>query len=73
MAQISKNARTTTATHRFYCPCGGEIKMKTIFENGKVKTSLNAKNANGLNVAPRILNKRTRAGTLISEEGLSDT
>jgi predicted SprT family Zn-dependent metalloprotease len=37
MAQISKNARTTTSTHHFYCPCGGEIKMKTIFENGRVK------------------------------------
>ncbi len=37
MAQISKNARTSTSTHHFYCPCGGEIKMKTIFENGKVK------------------------------------
>ncbi|PKL06038.1 MAG: hypothetical protein CVV53_06385 [Spirochaetae bacterium HGW-Spirochaetae-9] len=37
MAQVSKNARTSSSTHHFYCPCGGEVKMKTIFENGKVK------------------------------------
>jgi hypothetical protein len=37
MAQQSKNSRTSSATQRFYCPCGGEIKMKTLFENGKVK------------------------------------
>jgi hypothetical protein len=39
MAQASKNARTTSATQKFFCPapCGGEIKMKTVFENGKVK------------------------------------
>ncbi|HOE75465.1 MAG TPA: hypothetical protein PLS88_04100 [Rectinema sp.] len=38
MAQVSKNARTGSSTQRFYCSCGGEIKMKTIFENSKVKT-----------------------------------
>jgi hypothetical protein len=37
MAQISKNARTASSTQRFYCPCGGEIKMKTVFAGGKVK------------------------------------
>ena len=37
MAAVSKNARTSSATQRFYCPCGGEVKMKTLFENGKVK------------------------------------
>jgi hypothetical protein len=37
MAQISKNARTSSSTHHFYCPCSGEVKMKTIFENGKVR------------------------------------
>ena len=37
MAQVSKNARTSSSTHHFYCPCGGEVKMKTIFDNGKVK------------------------------------
>ncbi len=37
MAQASKNSRTTTSTQKFFCPCGGEIKMKTNFINGKVK------------------------------------
>lgn len=37
MAQASKNARTTVSTHKFMCSCGGEIKMKTLFENGRVK------------------------------------
>jgi hypothetical protein len=37
MAQASKNSRTTSSTQKFFCSCGGEIKMKTLFENGKVK------------------------------------
>jgi hypothetical protein len=37
MALASKNARTSSATQRFFCSCGGEIRMKTVFENGKVK------------------------------------
>ncbi|HEY9053269.1 MAG TPA: hypothetical protein VIO60_00480 [Rectinemataceae bacterium] len=37
MAQVSKNSRSASATHHFYCPCGGEVKMKTVFEGGKVK------------------------------------
>jgi hypothetical protein len=37
MAQASKNSRTTSSTHKFLCSCGGEVKMKTVFENGKVK------------------------------------
>jgi transcription elongation factor Elf1 len=38
MAQASKNSRTTSATQKFRCSsCGGEVKMKTLFENGKVK------------------------------------
>lgn len=37
MAQASKNSRTTSSTHKFLCTCGGEVKMKTIFENGKVR------------------------------------
>jgi len=38
MAQASKNSRTTSATQKFYCSCGGEIKVKSLFESGKVKT-----------------------------------
>ncbi|MDR2500681.1 MAG: hypothetical protein LBD37_06325 [Treponema sp.] len=37
MAQASKNARTSAATQKFFCACGGEVRMKTLFENGKVK------------------------------------
>jgi hypothetical protein len=37
MAQASKNARTTSSTQKFFCSCGGEVKMKTLFEAGKVK------------------------------------
>ena len=37
MAQASKNSRTTSATQKFVCSCGGEVKMKMIFEHGKVK------------------------------------
>jgi hypothetical protein len=37
MAQASKNARTSSATQKFFCSCGGEIKMKTLFEQGKAK------------------------------------
>jgi hypothetical protein len=37
MAQASKNARTSSSTQKFFCSCGGEIKMKTLFEAGKIK------------------------------------
>ncbi|MBO8457630.1 MAG: hypothetical protein IAA81_05305 [Spirochaetes bacterium] len=37
MAGASKNSRTTVATHKFFCPCGGEVVMKTLFENGRLK------------------------------------
>jgi len=37
MAGVSKNARTTSGTHKFECNCGGEIKMKSIFSKGKMR------------------------------------
>jgi hypothetical protein len=37
MAVASKNSRTSSSTQKFFCSCGGEVKMKTVFENGKVK------------------------------------
>jgi hypothetical protein len=37
MAEISKNARTGTSTQHFRCSCGGEVKMKRIMANGKVR------------------------------------
>lgn len=37
MAGASKNSRTASSTHKFLCPCGGEIVMKTLFENGRLR------------------------------------
>jgi len=37
MAEISKNARVNVVTQQFFCACGGEIKMKSIFANRKMK------------------------------------
>jgi len=37
MAQVSKNARTGTTTQKFECPCGGEVKMKSVFAKGKLR------------------------------------
>ena len=37
MGQASKNSRTASATQKYLCPCGGEVKMKALFESGKIK------------------------------------
>jgi hypothetical protein len=37
MAKVSKNADATRKAHKFFCSCGGEVKMKALFESGKVK------------------------------------
>jgi hypothetical protein len=37
MAGVSKNARIGSGTHKFLCPCGGEIKMKSVFAKGRMK------------------------------------
>ena len=38
MAGASKNSRTTVATQKFMCPdCGGEIVMKTLLKDGRLK------------------------------------
>ena len=34
---VSKNSRTTVATQHFTCSCGGEIVLKTMMTNGKLK------------------------------------
>ena len=36
MADLSKNARGAAAAQKFLCPCGGEVKMKSIFAKGKL-------------------------------------
>lgn len=33
----SKNARTGVKTQKFYHFCGGEIQMRSVFANGKLK------------------------------------
>ena len=38
MAEISKNARVNVVVEKFSCHCGGEVKMKSIFANGRMKT-----------------------------------
>jgi hypothetical protein len=52
MAQASKNSRTTSATQKFFCSCGGEIKMKTVFENGKVKNQAECSQCNRVERRP---------------------
>ena len=37
MASISKNQRRGTKSQLFYCPCGGEVKMSSKMEKGKVR------------------------------------
>ncbi|OQX29792.1 MAG: hypothetical protein B0D92_01890 [Spirochaeta sp. LUC14_002_19_P3] len=37
MAAASKNARVTAGTHKFACPCGGEVKMRSVFSGGKMR------------------------------------
>ncbi len=34
---VSKNSRTTVATQHFTCSCGGEVVLKTMITNGKLK------------------------------------
>ncbi len=34
---LSKNARVGVVTQKFYCTCGGEVKMKLVFNNGKLR------------------------------------
>jgi len=34
---VSKNARTAVSTQHFTCSCGGEIVLKTMMNNGKLK------------------------------------
>ncbi|MGL4524253.1 MAG: hypothetical protein ACRCVN_01870 [Spirochaetia bacterium] len=36
MAQSSKNARTGATTQKFLCSCGGEVKMRSLFQAGRM-------------------------------------
>ena len=37
MTGASKNSRSAPATQKFNCPCGGDIVLKTMVDNGKIK------------------------------------
>jgi len=34
---LSKNARVGIVTQKFFCTCGGEVKMKQVFNSGKLR------------------------------------
>jgi hypothetical protein len=34
---LSKNARVGIVTQKFFCSCGGEVKMKQVFNGGKLR------------------------------------
>ncbi len=53
MAQMSKNARNSSATQTFNCPCGGEIKMKSLFVSGKLKNVAECQKCNRQERKPR--------------------
>jgi hypothetical protein len=35
---LSKNARVGIVTQKFFCTCGGEVKMKRVFNGGKLRS-----------------------------------
>jgi hypothetical protein len=40
MAEVlSKNARVGIVTQKFFCTCGGEVKMKLVFGKGKLRNT----------------------------------
>lgn len=53
MGQISKNARTASSTQRFFCSCGGEVKMKTVFADGKIRNLAECDKCNRRERRPR--------------------
>lgn len=53
MAQISKNARAVSATQKFFCTCGGEVKMKTVFSSGKLRNVAECDKCNRQERRPR--------------------
>ena len=38
MADVSKNARGAAGTQKHLCSCGGEVKMKSVFAKGKLRS-----------------------------------
>ena len=46
MAEISKNARVGVVTQKYFCSCGGEVKMKSLFSGGRLKNLAECKKCN---------------------------
>lgn len=38
MAPISKNARAGSSARKYLCACGGEVKMRSIFSSGRMRS-----------------------------------
>jgi len=53
MAEISKNARVGVVTQKYFCECGGEIKMKSLFTNGKLRNIAQCDKCNRKERRPR--------------------
>lgn len=53
MGQVSKNARAGSTTHRFECPCGGEVKMKSVFQKGRIRNVAYCEKCNRVERRPR--------------------
>ncbi len=50
---ISKNARTSSGTQKFECPCGGEVKMRSIYAKGKMRNVAECEKCNRRERRPR--------------------
>ncbi len=58
MAGTSKNSRTTVATQKFFCPdCGGEVVMKTMVENGRIRNLAECQKCKRSERRPKDFNK----------------
>ena len=53
MAGSSKNSRVGSATHKFFCECGGEVEMKTLFEKGRIKNVAECKQCKRVERRPK--------------------
>lgn len=49
----SKNSRTSAATHKFLCPCGGEIEMKSMYNGGRITNIAECKKCKRTERRPR--------------------
>jgi hypothetical protein len=53
MAEVlSKNARVGIVTQKFFCTCGGEVKMKLVFTKGKLRNTAECEKCHRLERKP---------------------